>query len=576
MANYQGLEQTERLLEQILQSGVSEMDILEQLYTFKHGLPYIRLAAPCTVASGTIWQIGENAVGASSTRKGDIEDVDSLLRHGENAIAEGRAIKFVPASGAATRMFKSLLAVLSESESQNTPLTLATLAERASGSSVNGSSTTGASVADYRFALNTAKEIERFAFFSALASALGYASPDDFRAAFEKENFDWAPVFKAITGETGLNYARLPKGLILFHRYREPDGSLYFRTAFEEHIVEALHYACSRVAGKRLARLHFTVSPEHRAAVESHVSEAIKRFHDMDTRIDIEFSEQKRSTDTIAVTPENEPFLTEDGLHFRPAGHGALLENLNDLKGDIIFIKNIDNVAPEGRKGEDYRYKKILCGLAVALQERVFAYLRDLEPFALAAAAADLSPSQEALVRESLDFGARVFAWNFPPATERYTPGEWARAAFRLLNRPLRVCGMVKNEGEPGGGPFVVEDDEGWRSLQIVESAQINLADARQKEIFAASTHFNPVDIVAAVRNYKGEPFNLLDFRDGKTGFISLKSSAGRELKALELPGLWNGSMAYWNTVFVEIPAQSFNPVKTLLDLLRPEHQAET
>ncbi len=528
--NLNALEQTERLLDQILQSGVSELDILQQFYTFKHGLPHIRLDAPCTTENGTI-------------RRVSAEESNTLIRQAENAIDAGRVMKFVPASGAATRMFKAILAVLGANE----PITLQTLRDRA-GADPN-----------YRFTLTFVENLHRFAFYAALADVSEKQGIN--LADRTKDDFDYAPVLQLLTTEEGLNYANLPKGLIIFHQYSSPNVST--RTAFEEHVVEALHYTLGTSEKGRAARLHFTVSPEHHQAVKAHLDAVCSRYESMASRITIELSEQKQSTNTVAVTPENEPFLTEDGLHFRPAGHGALLENLNDLEGDIVFIKNIDNVVPDRIKTDTYTYKKILCGLLVSLQERIFAALCELEAL----------PATKERLFAIAEFGSKELAWFFPKPIQEYSQDELQTILTTLLNRPIRVCGMVKNEGEPGGGPFVVEYGDGSRSLQIVESAQIDLANPKQRSIFDASTHFNPVDLVCGVRNYKGQPFNLLHFRDIETGFISFKSTNGRELKALELPGLWNGSMAYWNTVFVEVPTSTFNPVKTINDLLRPEHQ---
>lgn len=526
--NLSALEQAEQLLEQILQSGVSELDILQQFHTFKHGVPYVRLVEPCTSENQTIRQMSD-------------EEAQKAIAIAEQAIAAGRVTKFVPASGAATRMFKSLLAVLNE----NDHLSYQDLQTRAESSS------------DYHFTLKFWQEREHFAFFEKLAE-LAQKHSLDVRDE-DNANADIIPFLWLVCQSGGLNYANLPKGLLLFHNYTD-----HARTAFEEHIVEALHYTLSHAESDiKTARLHCTISPEHFAAVREHLENVRAYYENDQTRLSIEFSLQKQSTNTVAVTPENKPFLTDDGLHFRPAGHGALLENLNDMQGDIICIKNIDNVVPDRIKAETYRYKKILCGIAVAHQERVFSALRLLAENTVEGADRD----------RIADFGVREFAWDFPKPRAEYSDSEFTSLLRALLNRPLRVCGMVKNEGEPGGGPFIIAAPDGTTSLQIVESAQINLKDPDQRRIFEASTHFNPVDIVCAVRNVKGECFNLLEFRDNNTGFISLKSSNGQELKALELPGLWNGSMAYWNTVFVEVPTETFHPVKTINDLLRPEHQ---
>ncbi|MCS6808838.1 MAG: DUF4301 family protein [Bacteroidota bacterium] len=523
------LEQTEKILNQLMQSGVSELDILQQIYTFRHGVPYIRLVAPCTIANGTIHQLT------------DAGKIAQAIARAEEAIAAGRVMKFVPASGAATRMFKSLSAVIHN----HTTLPYQELRER---SSIQ---------ADYRFTLTFYDNLEHLALYDELAVQAQRYSIDLTQRT--RPNIDTLPILRLVTEPHGLGYAHVPKGLITFHRY-----PTHTRSAFEEHLQEALHYALYRTEhGYHTARIHFTVSPEHREIVQQHINRVRSRYEQGDIRLVIELSEQKRSTNTVAVTPDNEPFLTEDGLHFRPAGHGALLENLNDVRGDIIFIKNIDNVVPDHLKEETYRYKKILCGIAILLQERIFSSLRLLSS----------GTAQRSDAEAIADFGERQFAWYFPVPRSSYSDAEFIRLLIHLLDRPLRVCGMVKNEGEPGGGPFIVEAPDGTRSLQIVESAQVDCSNPEQRAILQSSTHFNPVDIVCAVRNVHGECFNLLAFRDNNTGFITLKSSNGRELKALELPGLWNGSMAHWNTVFVEVPSSTFYPVKTINDLLRPEHR---
>ncbi|TAE23351.1 MAG: DUF4301 family protein [Candidatus Kapaibacterium sp.] len=515
MVNFQVVEQIEKILDQILQSGVHELDLLRQLYLFRAGMPFIELAEACTVENGTIQRLAP-------------EREELYILHAQNAIREGRVMKFVPASGAATRMFKSLLAVLASDDD----LSWALLKNRANKQS------------DYKFTLHFLQNIRSFAFFGSLSDSLrrdGYSIDDCLR----DENFRL--VLQYIVEECGLGYAQLPKGLIEFHAYEHGE----VRTAFAEHLIEALDYTADRHG---CARVHFTVSPEYIERVKVHLSVLQEEFRHHHYRLDIQLSEQKNSTNTIAVTPENEPFLTDDGLHFRPAGHGALLENLNDLAADIAILKNIDNVVPDRLKPITYRYKRVLCGLLVELQEQIFLYLREMEKreYSLPELLSVAQFAKERLCIDSL-------------ANKQYRiTHEFQQMLFDILNRPLRVCGMVKNVGEPGGGPFVVRKSDTSTSLQIVESAQIDLSHPHQKAIFESSTHFNPVDIVCGLRNYKGEQFNLHNFRDDETGFISVKSSNGRELKALELPGLWNGSMAHWNTVFVEVPSATFHPVKTI------------
>ena len=549
--DFQAVEQIEKILEQILQSGVHELDLLKQLYLFRAGMPHIQLHAACSVENGTIYRFsdedGKQEIGRQKIAKQDAEkqnpekqnEVKKYIELANAAIAAGRVTKFVPASGAATRMFKSLLSVLSVHDD----ITFEILNERAGKQS------------DYKFTLHFITNIRSFAFFDSLKTVLAKDGYDIERLLLEQQ---YSRVLQYVVHDCGLGYAQLPKGLIEFHAYRGGDGSKV-RTAFAEHLAEALDYA---IDSNGIARVHFTISPEYVEKVQEHFSQ-VRRAFEKTGRLEITLSVQKTSTNTIAVTPENEPFLTDDGLHFRPAGHGALLENLNDLHADIAVLKNIDNVVPDRLKPTTFRYKRILCGLLVETQEQIFRYLRELESDAVA----------ETVIVEIIAFAAKRLAWKPHEQFSEFSTEQRRSELFALLNRPLRVCGMVKNSGEPGGGPFIVRHSDGSQTLQIVESAQINLADPTQKAIFESSTHFNPVDLVCGVRDYKGQQFNLLDFRDDETGFISVKSSNGRELKALELPGLWNGSMAHWNTIFVEVPGDTFQPVKTINDLLKLEHQ---
>jgi Domain of unknown function (DUF4301) len=530
MVEFQAIEQIERILEQILQSGVRELDLLRQLHLFRFGMAFTHLGEACTVENGTILRVDET-------------DAKRYTTLANAAIAGGRVMKFVPASGAATRMFKSLLAV--EDAHSEIPLNL--LQERAENNS------------DYRFTLQFVNNIRSFAFFNSLKNVLARDGYDIEQLLERKE---YSLVLRYVQHDIGLNYANVPKGLIEFHHDANTPNARV-RTAFEEHIADALDYTCDSEGN---ARVHFTVSPEHLENVQKHLDAAQKNVT-TDKRLHISLSEQKRSTNTIAVTPENEPFLTEDKLHFRPAGHGALLENLNDMQADIVIIKNIDNVVPDRIKATTFASKRLLCGLLIEVQSEIFAHLRAMETESL----------DRARLLAIAVFAEQRLLWTSPENSSdevAQIPNEELQAMlFSALHRPLRVCGMVKNSGEPGGGPFIVHHHGGSRSLQIVESAQINLSNAEQKAIFDSSTHFNPVDLVCGVRDFRGQPFNVLEFRDDETGFISLKSNNGRELKALELPGLWNGSMAHWNTIFVEVSSETFHPVKTINDLLKPEHQ---
>lgn len=363
-------------------------------------------------------------------------------------------------------------------------------------------------------------------------------------------------VVRELLGAEGLNYGALPKGLLLFHSY--DDGP---RTPLEEHLVEAALYAAS--GGE--ANVHFTVSHEHLPLFQAKVAEKVGIYErTYGVRFNVSFSEQKSSTDTLAANPDHTPFRNEDGtLLFRPGGHGALIQNLNEVEGDVVFIKNIDNVVPDRLKPDTVVYKQLLAGILVELQQRAFGYLRLLDSGRCS--------------RPQLDEMARFLNDDLccrRDETRSLTDAELSTYLRSKLNRPLRVCGVVKNVGEPGGGPFLIDEADGTVSLQILESSQIDSANADAMRMFREGTHFNPVDLVCGLRNYQGQPFHLPDFVDPATGFISSKSKNGRTLKALELPGLWNGAMSRWNTIFVEVPLSTFNPVKTVNDLLRPEHQS--
>ena len=355
--------------------------------------------------------------------------------------------------------------------------------------------------------------------------------------------------------ENLLNYSSFPKGLLPFHRYKEHSS-----TAFEEHLFEAAEYASSN----RDANLHFTISEKHKDKFDEefkYIEEDVEEK--TQTKFNITFSYQKHATDTIAVTTTNEPFRDDNGmLVFRPSGHGALIENLNEIDADIIFIKNIDNVVVNKYKGEVAKYKKMLAGVILKIQEKAFEYEESL----------NYEISNEKLL-EIADFLSSKMNVVLDANFNNLSLHEKKVYLKNKLNRPLRVCGMVKNEGEPGGGPFWVKNSSDNISLQIVESAQIDKKNPDQNTILKNSTHFNPVDLVCSVKNYKGEKFDLTKYVDSNTAFITMKTKTGKDLKALELPGLWNGSMAYWNTIFVEVPLITFNPVKTVNDLLKAPHQ---
>lgn len=515
---------TEKDLKQIESKGIKLPVIENQIQRFRNGFPYINLVRPATSGDG-IFSFCEDELSYF---------MNYYLLHQKDL----RVVKFVPASGAATRMFKHLFEFKmkfsgDDNQKQNFLQDL-----------------------DVNSVPYLVSHISEIAFFDSLQDILKRHGLDS-KSLIDSWRLDILIDF--ILEENGLNYANLPKGLILFHDY--PEGA---RTAVEEHLVEAAAYTRN---SDGTARIHFTISPEHREnflALLDRVKEQYEKQFDVTFIID--FSEQLPSTDTIAVDKENNPFLNGDGsILFRPAGHGALLKNLNQLDADVIFVKNIDNIVPDHLKGTTYRYKQLIGGYLLYLRDRINRFLGN-------ATSKELSENQ---LTEMVKFMNDHMFMTLPDDFPRLTLGEKQDELIRFLNRPVRVCGMVKNEGEPGGGPFWVRGRDGRESLQIVESAQIDLQNPKQKDIADQSTHFNPVDLVCSIRDFRGDLFKLEEFVDDETGLISPKSSEGRTLKAQELPGLWNGAMAKWITVFVEAPIITFNPVKTVNDLLRKEHLKE-
>ncbi len=507
-------------LAQIDEHGLNEVDVLAQIDIFIHGIPAVKLDRPCTVSDGIV--------------RLQNEEMESLVDIYREAALAGRAMKFVPASGAATRMFKTLLSCYHKYFKPGAkPMSLNDFIDNP----------------DYDDILRMKDNCGKFAFSGRLQQAVS-ADGMEVETLINEGRCDLMLAY--LLTEKGLDYSCLPKGLIDFHCYAD-----HVRTPFMEHLVEAVDYIKDKHG---VVRLHFTISPEHRQLFQEHLEQVRGVIEAGNTRYEVTFSVQKPSTDTIAVDHDNVPFRNVDGsLVFRPGGHGALLENLNDLKGDIVFIKNIDNVVPDRLKPEICRYHQVLGGYLVNLQQRIFSYLQGLD---------DAVPD-DSLLAEITAFVQDFLGIEIPsPAGDKQV--EFLR---QKLNRPLRVCGMVKNEGEPGGGPFWVRGPDQGCSRQIVESSQVDFSASDQADIWQSSTHFNPVDLVCALRDYRGEPFDLHEFSDPDTGFIAVKSSEGKELKALEHPGLWNGAMAEWNTVFIEVPASTFNPVKSVFDLLRPAHQ---
>jgi Domain of unknown function (DUF4301) len=509
-------------LDRIEKKGITLKTLENQLNYFRQGFPFIRLLRPAIQDDGIITFNEDNK--------------QELIRFFEENAPSLRVMKFVPASGAASRMFKHLF------EFRESLKTGRGIPE------IYFSDTSCNSV--YAFFQN----IHRFAFYQDLQASLMKEGKTIEHALAEK---DFVSILDHLLTGVGLNYSALPKALLAFHTYE--DGP---RSAMEEHLVEAANYTTDR---NGVSKIHFTLSPEHIKSFDEKIN-AVRDKHEARFRIrlDIRHSIQKSSTDTLAVDEDNLPFRNTAGtLLFRPAGHGALLANLNEQNADVIFIKNIDNLVPDRLKAPTIENKKLIGGFLLQIRHRIFDFLKMAESGNVTA--------EE--IREMASFVSSQNLGSFPAGFEYQTEETQCSILVRELNRPIRVCGMVRNEGEPGGGPFWVAGPNGQASLQIVESSQVNRNDEGQTAIFRASTHFNPVDLVCCTIDYKGNPFNLQDFVDESTGFISRKSSGGRTLKAQELPGLWNGSMAGWITLFVEVPLITFNPVKTINDLLRDEHQ---
>ena len=499
-------------LTRLEQKGIVQSQVEEQLDAFANGFPFLRIISSAGPDQG-ILQVTNKQLAQY------LKSWDAYLEKDKTIL------KFVPASGAASRMFKDLFEFL------------------------DGESDKPVKNPEIQFF----HEIDKFAFYDALNASCMHNTGKNIPALMLESEFKI--IVDNLLNKSGLNYGSLPKGLLLFHRYKDE-----VRTPVQEHLAEGALYTMNN---QHKVNIHFTVSGEHKLLFEQHLdavlSDYTNKYH---ATFQISFSEQKSSTDTIAADEHNQPFREDGALLFRPGGHGALIENLNDLDADIIFIKNIDNVVPDALKNPTIIYKKMIAGLLVKLQRKAFQFLRAMDRQLL---------SDEQLWKIA-DFCERSLNIIHPGIAD-LTGIELQQYLQSKLNRPMRVCGMVKNTGEPGGGPFLTVNQDGTISPQILESSQIDIHDPKAKEIMLKSTHFNPVDLVCSVKNYKGEKFDLLQHIDKNTGFISLKSKNGKALQALELPGLWNGAMSDWNTIFVEVPIATFNPVKTVNDLLRVEHQ---
>jgi hypothetical protein len=510
----------ERDLRQLSEMGIPREEAARQVDLFRNPPPFTRVLRPCRPGDG-IRAISE-------------AEHPALLSQYDAAARRGRIAKFVPASGAATRMFKELLSYLGSPEESEPPAEVQTFFNN----------------------------LRRFAFLEDLAAALAADGIDLEESVWRK---DYKVVLRYLLEDVGLGYAELPKGLLAFHSY--PEGP---RTPFEEHLVEA---AAITREEDGLCLLHFTVSPDHQERFERLLDRVRPGLEERyDCRFEVSFSTQRPSTDTLAVDPGNTPFRLEDGsLLFRPGGHGSLIDNLHDLgrEGwDVVLLKNIDNVVPDHRKEINHLWKRLLGGCLLAAREKVFSHLDRLE-----ALDGIRGPEAEPVLAGAAKFVEEELSRPLPASFAGADARDRKRFLMDVLDRPLRVCGVVRNQGEPGGGPFWVESPSGGISPQIVETSQIDPRNPEQQAILKSSTHFNPVDIACSLLDQYGQPYDLHRYVDPSTVFISEKSHEGRPLKALERPGLWNGAMAGWNTVFVEVPDATFAPVKTVLDLLRPEHQ---
>ncbi len=502
-------------LNRFREKDISLEAIEVQLENFRNGFPHVSLVAPATQGDGIIRLSKEEAIAYA----GKYKSIQHNLQIN----------KFIPASGAASRMFKNLFEYLNQE------------GRKPEGEKIDPA------VNEFIGGL------DKLALTENLEELLRHAGKD---LETMIAGGEFQKIIGMVLGSEGLNYGQLPKGLIKFHKYPAE-----CRTSVEEHLVEAAEY-CLGEGG--VVNLHFTVSAEHLDLFIDHVNQKQPLYEQrFGLRYNIEFSLQPSFTDTIAVDPDNLPFRDADGsILFRPGGHGALLANLNELDADLVFIKNIDNVCPDHMKAATYLYKRALAGVLLEYQQKAFQYLQQLDA------------GKHSSLAEIESFLENQLGFRFCETSKNLNAVDKADLLKLKLNRPIRVCGMVRNEGEPGGGPFWTQNQDGSVSLQIVESSQIDFDNSAQSEMAGKATHFNPVDLVCATRDYLGKSFDLNRFMDPSTGLISGKSIDGKSLKAQELPGLWNGSMANWNTLFIEVPVETFNPVKTINDLLRPEHLA--
>ncbi|MBN2144587.1 MAG: DUF4301 family protein [Candidatus Aureabacteria bacterium] len=534
-------------LKNLEEKGISPDTVQKQIDAMMKGVSFVKLIRPCIPAAGIT-----------------VLDASRLKEMAQVFMKESpsrKVMKFVPASGAGSRMFQPLLSLLPVKTTDfkdpyrgrgfqtfHHVLLEKRLENLEKGESQDQVSTDK----DIIFFQTFITRIREFPFYPDIQSFF-QSKGDDVDTLIAQRQY--TRILNLILGPEGMNLSDYPKALLKFHRY--PDHA---RTALEEQCVEALDHAVNQ---KGKAAVHFTFSREHLSLIKDHIKKIRSLYETGGKKLDIRWSVQKESTETVALDMHNQPLRDEDSnLVFRPGGHGALLENLNELQGDIIFIKNIDNIVPDSLKQDTLFYKKVLGGYLISMQKQIFTYLERLETI-----------QDDSIITEAGEFLEKEICVKLPFEWKSQSSVQKRDFLFSMLNRPVRVCGMVRNQGEPGGHPFWVEHKSGIQTIQIVESFQINKDDHDQKTIFSSSTHFNPVDLVCSVRDYRGNLFDLTRFRDAAQNFISVKSWKGREIKMLELPGLWNGGMADWNTFFIDVPLSTFNPVKTILDLLRKEHQ---
>jgi hypothetical protein len=498
---------------QIENKGITAEMIKNQLKRFKSGFPYLKINAVATVGNGVV-------------RLDDKEVTDCIKEWKEFQQSSGTIEKFVPASGAASRMFKNLYAFVTANKPEP----------------------------ETDFEKQFFNEIDNFAFYPILNKVCMRLYGHDIHALIE--NSRYVDIVKALLDGNGLNYGALPKALLKFHKVSS--GAIH--TPLDEHLEEGAQYAADK---NHIVNIHFTVSPEHRIEFEKTLKTSVPMMEKVwGVKYHVGMSEQKSSTDTIAVNMDNTPYREDGKLLFRPAGHGALIENLNEQSADVIFVKNIDNVVPLKLRYTTVRYKKVIGGYLIKIQKQIAKYLTVI--------------GSGKYTREDLNEMVKFIEEKLSTHSDATTTDDDKQLAKYIkgkLNRPIRVCGVVLNEGEPGGGPYLAYNADGSYSPQILEAAQIDANDPEAVKLMNSGTHFNPVDLVCYIKDYKGKQFDLKKYVDTDTGLISEKSKSGVTIKALELPGLWNGSMSDWNTVFVEVPIETFNPVKTVNDLLRRQHQ---